>query len=96
MASLLFQGAVGKNDLALCWSQWLLQVQFTSILRKSLRWIEEHNWEDLCIQLKIDKHTLLVNLTKLRKVRFSIRFLHVFHYRFANATRVILLCISNR
>ena len=32
-------GAVGNNMLALCWSQWLLQVQFTFVLRKSLGYL---------------------------------------------------------
>ena len=32
----MVQGAVGRNDLVLWWSQWLLQVQFTFIFEKIL------------------------------------------------------------
>jgi hypothetical protein len=44
----------------------------------------EYNWEDLCIQF--NKHTLLIAITKLEEVRFCIRFLHMFHCKYSNAT----------
>ena len=36
MASLQFEGVVGGNDLAMCWSQWLLQVKFTFVVEEIL------------------------------------------------------------
>ena len=43
----------------------------------------------------INKHTLLITTTKSWEVGFSIRLLHAFHRRFANATHV-LLCKATR
>ena len=39
---------------------------------------------------KIKKHTLPIIITNTREVQFSIRFLHMFHHKFANATRALI------
>ena len=53
----------------------------------------EHYWEDLFIQLGINKHALPT--TETMKVRFSVWFLLMVHCEYANTTQV-LLCKSNR
>ena len=52
----------------------------------------EHNWEDLCIQLRSQQKCIYdKKKVKLREIRFSIQFLlQILHQRFANATRVLL------
>ena len=54
--------------------------------------MNEHNWEDICIQLR--NQQTCTSITKSSEVRFSIRVLQMSHHKFANGTRV-LLCISN-
>ena len=55
----------------------------------------EYNWEVLCIRLRNQQTCTSYNHNSIRGGRFSIRFLHIFHHRVANATQV-LLCKSNR
>ena len=52
--------------------------------------------EDLCIQLRINKHALPIPMTQTGEARFSIWFLHMLlRSRFAHATRVLFV-ESNR
>ena len=39
---------------------------------------------------RINKHALVITITKSKEVRFSIQFLLMLHHRFANATQVLL------
>ena len=50
----------------------------------------EHNLEDLCIQLRINKHALPIDTTKSGEVRSTILFLVILHRRFASAMHVSL------
>ena len=52
----------------------------------------EHNWEDLCIQLRNQQ---TCKFDKSREVQFTTQFFLMLHCRFANATQVSL-CESNR
>jgi hypothetical protein len=51
----------------------------------------EHKWEDLCIQLRINKHELLISMPK----SWEVQFLLMLHHRLASATHVSL-CESNQ
>ena len=44
---------------------------------------------------EINEHAVSITVTKAGEVGFTIRFLHMFHHRHVNETR-LLLCKSNR
>ena len=47
----------------------------------------EHNWGGLMYLVKeVNKHALLITITKIGEVQFSIRFFHDFYCKVANAT----------